>query len=159
MRKSAYLITSLFLIVGLFLFHFRAEARPFLGRTLQLPLQKIAPGTGKILIDFSVPLHHEFAYEAPSTIWIRVKDTDIIAINPNQKKASSLDLSKLPYSVNYKAAEGQTVIAMDIRGHFCDKDTQVCLTDTVRVKFPVRVKKNAPTELKIKIPLRSKISS
>jgi len=157
LHKFDFKIYSVALLLSLLLFSLPAEARPFKGRTIQLPLQKVAAGTGEILLDFTLPPHHEFAYEAPSTIWVRFKDPSVFQTAQIKKKPSPLDLSKVPHRVRYEAASGKTVVVLDLRAHFCDKDTQVCLTDNVRVKFPLQVEENAASQIPLTVSLRSQI--
>jgi len=153
--KFTFKTTSVILLLSLLLFSLPAEARPFKGRTIQLPLQKIASGTGAILLDFTLPPHHEFAHEAPSTVWVRFKDPSVFKTASIKKKPAALDLSKLPHRILYEAAHGKTVVVVDLRAHFCDKDTQICLTDNVRVKFPLQVEENAANQLPLTVSLRS----
>lgn len=155
LHKFAFKTNFSILLLSLLFFSLQAEARPFKGRTIQLPLQKITAGTGEILLEFTLPPHHEFAHEAPSTVWVRFKDPSIFKTTPIKNKASALDLSKLPHNIPYEAAQGKTVVVVDLRAHFCDKDTQVCLTDNVRVKFPLQVEENAPNQLPLTVSLRS----
>lgn len=129
-------------------------ARAFFGRTIRLPLQTIAPGQGKILIDFKLPANHEFATEAPSTVFVRTKDPQVL--HTRQSQPEPLNLKALPYSLTYTAQPGTTVIAADLRVHFCDEKSKICLSDFMRVKFPVQVKDGASDSLPLKIKLKSK---
>ncbi|HCM41828.1 MAG TPA: hypothetical protein DIS66_00735 [Candidatus Omnitrophica bacterium] len=156
--KFNFKVNSAILLLSLLLVSLSAEARPFKGRTIQLPLQKISSGTGEILLDFILPHHHEFAHEAPSTVWVRFQNSSIFKTAPIKNKPAPLDLSKLPHRIPYEAAQGKTVVVVDLRAHFCDKDTQVCLTDNVRVKFPLRVEENAANQLPLTVSLQSPIS-
>jgi len=136
------------------LFQLSAHARTFFGRTVQLPLQVIAPGPGKILLDFELPQNHDFVKDAPSSVYIRTKHSEIL--RTQQSKPAALNLSALPYSLNYTAHQGNTVLVADLKVHFCDEESKVCLSDFIRVKFPVRVEAGAAQSLNIKIPLQSK---
>lgn len=158
-RKSLFLIGWIGILLSLFAFNTASDARPFLGRTHQLQTQTVAPGTGNLVLDFTVPHDHEFAYEAPSTVWIRFKNPDVFKTTVVEKTPKSLDLAHLPYTTAFSATKGKTVVVMDIRAHFCDKETQICLTDSMRIKFPLEVKEGAPKDLSFKIPLRSKFVS
>ena len=156
MQKS-YRLKAIFFVLALFslsLFQSSGYARAFFGRTIQLPLQKIAPGDGKILIDFKLPANHEFAKEAPSTVFVRIKNSQIL--KTAQLRPLPLNLSKLPYSLAYIAQSGDTVLVADLRVHFCDEESKICLSDFIRVKFPVRVEAGAPHDLSFTIPLKSK---
>lgn len=155
-RKLVFILIPLLVLNSLFLLSASGEARPFFGRTIQLTPQTVAPGKGRIVIDFIVPEHHEFAYEAPSTILTRFKDSSVFKTTSVKKKPTALDLSELPHTINYEASEGQTVVVIDLRAHFCDKDSKICLTDSMRVKFALTVKENAPAGFSIKIPLEAK---
>lgn len=121
---------------------------------MKLPPQKISPGQGTILFDFKVPPHHELAPEAPSAIQVRSKDPAVLRFQTSGP--AKMDLNKLPYQAAYTASSGMTVAAADLRIHFCDKETKVCLSDSVRVKFPVEVTVGAPAEIKLTLPLRHK---
>ncbi len=146
------------ILAALFIFAVSpVSAKPFSGKIIQLPLQKIAPGQSQILIDFQLPEHHEYAFEAPSTIWTRVKDPTLLRVTPNQPKPENLDLAKLPHPITLTAETGRTVVAIDIRVHYCDKDTQICLTELMRVKFPVNIAAGSPSSLKLEIPICSKV--
>ena len=145
-----------FLSILSLLFAQTSQARPFSGRILQLPIQKIAPGSGKIAIDFSFPANYELSQEAPSSIFIRTKNPKIL--KTSHTKAEPLDLSKLPYSTSYSAQTGETIVAIDARIHFCDKVIRVCLVDFVRIKFPVQINSGNSSELRLSIPLQSKIT-
>ena len=144
------------LSILLLLFAQTSQARPFFGRTLQLPIQKMAPGAGKIVIDFLTPINYELSQEAPSNIFIRTKNPQLL--KTSHTKPEPLDLSKLPYSTTYSAQAGETIVAIDARVHFCDKVIRVCLVDFVRIKFPVEIKSGNSSELHLRIPLKSKIT-
>lgn len=133
-----------------------SQARPFFGRTLQLPIQKIAPSSGKIVVDFSIPTNYELSQDAPSSIFIRTKNVKIL--KTPHTKPEPLDLSKLPYSTTYSAQTGETIVAIDARVHFCDKVIRVCMADFIRIKFPVQVNPGNSSELHLSIPLKSKMT-
>ena len=134
-----------------------AEARTFFGRTIQLPVQKIAPGTGQISINLLLPENHQFVKEAPSTIFIRTKHAELL--KAPHARPEPLDLFKLPYTFDYSAQPGQTVAVIDIKAHFCDKVSKICLVDFIRVKFPIQIEADAPSDFQLRIPLKSKTAS
>lgn len=142
------------LVVVLTINNSTGYARPFFGRTLQLPLQKVAPGNGEILMDFILPPNHEFAEEAPSTLLTRTKHPEILT--PAQSKPAAVNLLKLPFSIPYSATPGTTVVAIDARIHFCDEASKICLSDLIRIKFPIQIETGAPSKLSFRIPLQSK---
>lgn len=155
-KRSLSVVTLILAI--LFIFNISpVSAKPFSGKTIQLPLQEIAPGQSQILIDFQLPEHHEYAFEAPSTIWTRIKDPALLKVSPNQPKPQNLDLTKLPHPITLTAEAGRTVVAIDTRVHYCDKDTQICLTDLMRIKFPIKIIAGAPSSVKLEIPICSKV--
>ncbi len=139
------------------LFVSNGYARPFFGRTLYLPLQKAAPGTGQILIDFNLPANHEFAKEAPSTIFIRTKHPEIF--KTAQTQPEPLPVNALPYSIPYTANPGETVAVMDVRVHFCDEVSKICLSDFIRIKFPVQIEPGVSSQISLRIPLKSKTTA
>ena len=134
-----------------------SDARTFFGRTIQLPVQKIAPGSGQILIDFVLPKSHEFAKNAPSTIFIRTKHPDVL--KTPQTAPEPLHPEKLPHVVTYLANPGKTIVSMDMRVYFCDEVSKICLFDFIRLKFPVQVQTGAPSKILLSIPLKSKTNA
>lgn len=151
-RYSPIIVCALF--AGSLFFNSAGYARPFPGRVIQLPLQKIAPGTGQILIDFKLPENHEFTKEAPSTIFMRTKHPQILK-TPHLKPVS-LDITQLPVVVAYTANKGETIAVIDARVHFCDDVLKICLSDFIRIKFPLQVESGPSSQLRIRIPLKSK---
>lgn len=158
MRIKQVVVTASFVTLSVLFFnsHF-VSAKPFSGRTIQLPLQKIAPGSGQIVIDFTLPENHEFALEAPASLWTRIKNPQLLQVLPFQAKPVPLDLSKLPHTIRYEAIAGQTIFVTDARIHFCNKDVKICLTEWIRIKFPVEISSGNPSLINLKIPVGSQV--
>lgn len=156
-KKTLVILSCITLFCSSFFFNTSLVAKPFFGITHQLPLLRISEGESKILLNFTLPEGHEYALEAPSTVWVRIKDKDTLAVQPEQPKAESLDLSQLPYTINLNAKLGITVLVIDTRVHYCDKDTQICLTEQSRIKIPIEVTTHAPRSVAIHIPICSKV--
>ena len=158
MIKNSALRTTICMLCAFGLvFSSNGYARPFFGRTLQLPMQKLAAGTGQILIDFKLPANHEFAEEAPSTLFMRTKHSQVL--KTNQTKPVALNLAQLPAIIATSSSLGETVAVIDARVHFCDEVSKVCLSDFIRIKFPVQIEADSPAQLRLRIPLKSKLDA
>lgn len=148
------LFTALFLIAICFVQ--TADASFSKNRTLELPLQKIKPGLGEILIDFTLPANHHFAREAPSTVQVRTKNSSVLKVD-TRIRPILMEQTTLPYSIPCGANPGMTIVAIDMHIHFCNEVTKVCLSDSIRVKFPVEVTAVASEKINLSVPLKSKI--
>nr|MBP6823656.1 hypothetical protein [Acidobacteriota bacterium] len=133
-----------------------AMVRKFRGRTVEVEKQTIAPGSGSIMLSFTLPAGYKYNTGAPFYVAYKSADDKVVKITAREN-ARNFTEPKFPLEIPIESVSGATVATIDSVIYFCNDDTdKVCLVDSVRVNVPLEVKAGAPKQAKVEIAAKSK---
>ena len=112
----------------------------FDGPVVELPEQRIAAGSGAVVVDISLAAGLKFSSDAPQYVAVLAKDATVV---PSPASPESGDA--FPRRVEFKAKDGQTTLTVDAAVYYCRAGAEsLCFVRQVRFVVPVRVEATAP---------------
>ncbi|MGD8921762.1 MAG: thioredoxin-like domain-containing protein [Candidatus Zixiibacteriota bacterium] len=122
----------------------------FTGRTVEVPSQTIAAGSGSARIMVSLPKGYKLTEEAPFFLNYTSSDDRALAFKVEPSKLKGGHIS-FPVDVPFTAQPGQSELNFDAVVYFCEEGSSVCMLDNVRLHVPVTVQTSGEHNLSLTI--------
>lgn len=127
-------------------------AETFMGRTIHLQEMPLRTGQATVNLNFVLPEKHTFNREAPLRLTWRPSRLVRWENKPDSIKPDTL---KFPLQLQAQTRAGRTVLVFEGDFYFCPERSTVCYIDKVQVHQPVRLIRQGPAQLTIKVPLQT----
>ena len=112
----------------------------FDGPIVELPEQRIAAGSGAVVVDISLAAGLKFSSDAPQYVAVLAKDATVTVTPASPESADAF-----PRWVEFTAKDGQTTLTVDAAVYYCRAGAEsLCFVRQVRFVVPVRVEATAP---------------
>jgi DNA-binding beta-propeller fold protein YncE len=116
-----------------------AHPMPFTGTAVTLPSQRVAPGTGQITVNVSVPKGFALNAAAPFYIGAGVDDGKIVQLSGDWTGKNVVNPT-FPLNIPANFNEGSAHATIDLVVYYCESEREsVCLVKRLRFIVPIEV--------------------
>ena len=127
-------------------------ADPFVGRVVRLQEMPLRTGQATVSLHFILPEKHTFNREAPLRLTWRPSRLVRWHKTPDSLRPETLNF---PLELQAQTREGRTVLVFEGDFYFCPDKSSFCYIDKIQVHQPVRLIRQGPAQLTLKVPLQT----
>lgn len=132
----------------------RSSMDNFAGRIVQLDPQRIRAGKAAICLSINLPIGYELTKDASFYLEWKSDNDNIVSFTA---ASDEYDFNKLnfPLTIPVTASKGESEIEFNAVIYFCPENSNLCLFDNIRLKFPVIVDNAAPERLNLTLDVKT----